>query len=167
MRLVIDLFIVVYLFVAWAWRQPAGTFGRVATEPLVTFLRWSGFGQDWSMFTPDPPVAGADVQIIVKRASGSAILWEPPSMAALSRWSAFRNFRYRTYANALLSTWAKDTARPAVADYLLRKYDYGNDRPIELIYTWIEQPVAPPDVTEVAPVTRSVFHSVTVPDTTV
>ena len=67
MRLIIDLFIIAYLFVAWAWRQPAGTFGRVATEPLITFLRWSGFGQDWSMFTPDPPVAGADVEIIIKR----------------------------------------------------------------------------------------------------
>ena len=167
MRVIIDIFIVVYLFVAWSWRQPAGTFGRVATEPLVTFLRWSGFGQDWSMFTPDPPVSGADVQIIIKRASGSAIVWEPPRMTALSRWGAFRNFRYRTYANAILSTWAADTARPAVADYLLRKYQFGSDRPVEILYTWIEQPIAPPGETEAAPQARSIFHSVAVPDTTV
>ena len=166
MRLIIDLFIIAYLFVAWAWRQPAGTFGRVATEPLITFLRWSGFGQDWSMFTPDPPVAGADVEIIIKRASGSAIRWQLPRMIALSRWGAFRNFRYRTYANAILSNWAAATVRPAVADYVLRKYEYGDDHPIEILYTWIAQPVAPPGDTAAAAPTQSVFHSVAVPDTT-
>ena len=163
MQAVIDLFILAYLFVAFAWRQPAGTFGRVATEPLVTFIRWSGLGQDWAMFTPDPPVGGADLQIIIKRASGAAIVWEPPRMHALSHWRAFRQFRYRGHANAVLSTWAADQARSSVADYLLRKYDFGDDPPVEIVYTYVQQKVAPPGGAEVEPPVRHIFLTVAVP----
>ena len=164
MRLAIDLFIAVYLFVAWAWRHPAGTFGRVATEPLVHFVRWMGLGQDWSMFTPDPAVSGADLQVIVKLRSGAAVVWEPPHLHALTAWGAFRFFRYRAYSNAMMSTWAAD-GRGTLADYLLRKYDFGDDAPVEVVYTWIERPIAPPGAAGDAPApVRSVFHSVTVPD---
>ncbi len=162
-RPIINVFIAVYLFVAWAWRHPVGTVGRLATEPLVRVVRWLGLGQDWSMFTPNPAFTGADLQVIVKRRSGAALVWEPPHTEDLSGWGAFRFFRYRAYANAMMSSWAAGS-RASLAEYLLRKYDFGDDPPVEVVYTWIEQPIAPPGAADAsgAPV-RSVFYTITVP----
>lgn len=162
-RGLIDGFIVVYLFVAWFWRHPLGSFGRVATEPLAVVVRWLGLGQNWSMFTPNPARSGADLEIIVKRHSGAAVRWEPPQMDELSALGAFRFFRYRAYANAMMSSWAV-ASRATLAHYLLRKYDLGDDPAVEVIYTWIERPIAPPGETApaAAPV-RAVFFTFTVP----
>ena len=79
-RPLIDAFIVAYLFVAWGWRHSVGTFGRIATEPFAGIVRWLGIGQDWSMFTPNPASYGVRLQIIIKRRSGAAIVWEPPRL---------------------------------------------------------------------------------------
>jgi len=163
LRLLINVFIGLFLFLAWAWRHPVGTLGRVATEPFVAVVRWLGIGQNWSMFTPNPAEVGAELEVIVRRRSGAAIAWQPPRMHAQSTWGAFRLFRYRAYANAMMSTWASD-ARSTLADYVLRKYDFGDDPPVEVVYTVIEQAIAPPGG---APPTqgpvRSVFHRVAVP----
>lgn len=164
-RILIDAFIVVYLFLAWAWRQPHGTLGHAATEPIARFVQWIGLAQDWSMFTPDPPFTGADLQVIVKLESGAAILWEPPRMEALSRRGAFRFFRYRAYANAMMSSWAI-AGQPTLADYLVRKYESNGDRPVEVVYTWIERPIAPPGETVAPPPARSIFLTVRVPEAT-
>lgn len=162
-RVFINAFIVLYLFVAWAWRHPIGTFGRVATEPLAGIVRWIGIGQNWSMFTPNPAQVGADIEIIVKRRSGAAVRWEPPRMDTLSAVGAFRFFRYRAYANAMMSSWAAES-RPTLAHYLLRKYDLGDDPAVAVIYTWIERPIpAPGSATAATEPRRSVFYTFTVP----
>jgi hypothetical protein len=160
---VIDVFIVAYLFVAWFWRHPSETFGRVVTAPIAPLVRWGGFGQNWSMFTPDPAVSGCDLQVVIKLRSGAALVWEPPRLDALTPWGAFRRFRYRGYANAMMSTWAGD-CQPTLADYLMRKYDFSEDPPVEIVFTWVDRPIAPPGQEAVpqGPV-RSVFYTVTVP----
>ena len=163
-RWAVNAFILLYLFVTWAWRHPPGTFGRVATEPVVHIVRWLGLGQHWSMFTPNPASVGADLQVIVKRKSGAAIVWEPPRLDAVSRWRAFRLFRYRTYANAIMSTWA-ESSRATLADYLLRKYDFGDDPAVEIVYTWLERPVpAPGEAVAADPPRRVTFFTFAVPE---
>lgn len=162
-RSAIDLFIACYLFVAWFWRHPEGSFGRVATEPLVPLVRWLGLGQNWSMFTPNPAQSGADLEIIIRRRSGAAVQWQPPRMQDLSAFGAFRHFRYRAYANAMMASWALP-ARSTLAHYLIRKYDFGDDPAVEVVYTWLERPIAPPGGTALdAPPIRAVFHRVAVP----
>jgi hypothetical protein len=61
-----------------------------------------------------------------------------------------------------MSTWAI-AARSTLADYLLRKYDLSDDPATEVLYTWTEQPLAPPGepAAEAQP-ERSIFHVVSV-----
>ena len=81
----------------------------------------------------------------------------------LSPWNAFRAFRYRGFANSLMSDRAGD-AKPALAAYLLRKYDFGDDPAVEIVFTAIDRPIAAPG--EPAPdgqPTQSVFYIFVVP----
>ncbi len=162
-RIIIDAFIVAYLLVAWCWRAEEGTFSGRLVGPIRPLVDWLGLGQSWSMFTPDPALQGCDLQVIVKRRSGGALVWEPPRMDTLSRWSAFRRFRYRGFANSLMSDRAGD-CKPALAEYLLRKYDFGDDPAVEIVFTLIDRPIVPPGSTEPAEAaTQSVFYTFVVP----
>lgn len=162
-RAVIDGFILLYLLMAWCWRHPPGAFGRVVTEPLAGLLQWLGLTQHWTMFSPDPALVNAELEIVIKRKSGAALSWAPPRLHALSGWEAFRGFRYRAYANTMMAAWATP-GRPTLAHYLLRKYDFGDDPAVEVVYTCVERPIVPPGGTAPPPApVRSVLAVVPVP----
>ncbi|MEO8678212.1 MAG: hypothetical protein ABI665_04145 [Vicinamibacterales bacterium] len=139
----VDAFILAYLVVAWCWRLPAETPGHRLIQPIADWLVWAGLDQSWSMFTPDPPQAEHDLQAVIRRRSGSGVLWEPPSMRELSRWQAFLAFRYREYASSIL-TEEEEACQPALIDYLLRKYDLADDPPVEVVLWGRRTPVAGP-----------------------
>ena len=161
MRILVNVFIIVYLLGAWCWRAPDGTFWRTLILPLSTAMEWLGLTQNWSMFTPDPSQVGSDLQVVIRRRSGNAILWEPPRMDALSRWQAFRQFRYRTYSSVIMANWAASARRP-LADHLLRKFDLGDDPAVEILFTTVECPVAAPGGTVAAEgPARTVFYTFT------
>ena len=144
MTLLIDAFILLYLVVAWSWRLPRQTAGwTIIIEPAAWWLRWAGLEQGWSMFTPDPPQADHHLQVIVRLRSGRAIVWEPPHMHAGSRWNAFVKFRYREYASAIVSD-ASSACRPALVDYVLRKYDTRGDPAVEVLLVCRRHPIAAP-----------------------
>jgi hypothetical protein len=162
-RIITDAFIVAYLVIAWCWRAGEGTFSHRLVRPIRPLVDWLGLGQNWSMFTPDPALSGADLQVIVKRRSGGALVWEPPRMDTLSPWRAFRSFRYRGFANSLMSDRSGD-CKPALAEYLLRKYDFGDDPAVEIVFTLIDRPIAAPGSAEAAgPPTQSVLDTFVVP----
>jgi hypothetical protein len=139
----IDAFIAAYLIAAWCWRLPPGTIGRALVEPCLPLLRWAGFEQVWAMFAPDPPQANHVLRAVIKLRSGRALVWEPPSVERLSPWAGLLKFRYREYASTILSE-AASPCRPALIDYLLRKYSFGQDPPVEVILTCERSPVPGP-----------------------
>jgi hypothetical protein len=141
--LLLNAFIITYLFAAWCWRLPHGTTARTIVEPLLPWLRWAGLEQGWSMFTPDPPQASHELRAVIKLQSGRALVWEPPPTHAISAWSAFVRFRYREYASTIVSESAAQ-CRPALIDYLLRKYSFDADPAVEVILTCRRIPVPPP-----------------------
>jgi hypothetical protein len=162
-RTAIDLFIAAYLFVAWCWRHPPGTAGHTLTAPLAGFVRWIGLGQNWSMFSPNPATASADLEVIIRRQSGAALVWTPPRLETLSRWRAFLWFRHRAHANAIMSGWAV-AGRDTLASYLLRRHEFGDDPPAEVLYCWVERPMPAPGVSDPPPPpVRTVFHVAPVP----
>jgi hypothetical protein len=155
---VINAFIVFYLLTAWCWGLPAGTFCRSLIGPLSPLIRWLGLNQSWGMFAPDPCAVERDLQVIIKLQSGGALVWEPPRMATLSRAQAFLKFRHREYVTALLTEWGAP-CRSALAKYLLRKYDFRDARPIEIVFARTAKPIGPPwqECPPVEPVTRIIF----------
>jgi hypothetical protein len=143
MTLAIDLFIAAYLLIAVCSHAPRQSFRNWLLRPVLPLVQGLGLGQSWTMFTPDPPRASRHLQVIVRREQGDALVWEPPRMDRLSRWQAFLRFRYREYASTILCGWAAP-CRPALAEYLLRRYDFGDNAPVEVVLTYVERPVPPP-----------------------
>ena len=126
-----DLFVLAYVLVALFGDLPVGGL-RKLTSPLTRLVEWLGFEQHWAMFAPDPPTSDRDVQAILERPEGGAVVWEPPRLHELSRWRAFRQFRYRSYEHAILY----DELPPAfegLADYLLRRYQAERPAAVTLV----------------------------------
>jgi len=95
------------------------------------------------MFAPDPPQASHVLRAVITLRSGRAIVWEPPAMQGLPAWRALRAFRYREYASTMLSE-AAAPCRPALVEYLLRKYDFGDDPPRHAFLVCERAPAAGP-----------------------
>jgi hypothetical protein len=49
-----DLFIVLYVFIAWCWNLPDDSPGRRIVVPLSRFVQWLGLWHAWNMFAPNP-----------------------------------------------------------------------------------------------------------------
>lgn len=143
MTAIVDAFIVVYLVAAWCWRLTPGTIGHAIVAPALPILRWGGFEQIWTMFAPDPPQASHALRAVITLRSGRAIVWEPPAVERLPPWAALLEFRYREYASTMLSE-AAAPCRPALIEYLLRKYDFGDDPPVQAVLVCERSPVAGP-----------------------
>lgn len=141
--MIIDAFVAVYLALAVYWNLPAASPGPRWIQPMADWLRWVGLDQRWMMFTPDPPQADRDVQAVIRRRSGRGVSWEPAPMRDLSRWRAFVAFRYREFATTLLEEDAAP-CRPALVDYLLRRYDLDDDPPVEVVVVCRSVPVPGP-----------------------
>lgn len=160
MTVLIDLFIAAYLIVALFWHLPRWTFWRRLIHPLSPFVERFGFGQVWGMFAPDPTLAERSLYVLLPRSSGDAVRWDPPRAASRSRWADFVGFRRRLLELMALSSNGAPV-RTALADYLLRKYDFGADRPREVLFVCTERAVAPPWLPPATPVSTFVFDTVT------
>jgi hypothetical protein len=157
-KLLVDAFIAAYVIGVWCWWLPPRGIARTHLGPVLSVLRWAGFEQVWSMFTPDPPNASHELQAIIRLRSGRIVVWRP-APTGLSAWAAFVRFRYREYASTILSD-AAAPCRPALIDYLLRKYRFDGDPPVEVMLTCLRTPVAAPGQHEAAevPETLLVHH---------
>jgi len=87
--------------------------------PWVTYL---GLQQSWKMFAPEVPRALRKLQAILVTAEGETIVWEPPDFAALSCWQGFVHDHYRKYIEQVLTNEQRAYHRPALCEYLVRKY---------------------------------------------
>jgi hypothetical protein len=144
---IVDAFIAAYLIAAWCWRLRPGTIGHAIVAPAQPVLRWAGLEQIWAMFAPDPPQASHVLRAVITLRSGRAIVWEPPAVERLPPWNALLEFRYREFASTMLSE-AAAPCRPALVEYLLRKYDFGGDPPAEVLLVCERAPVAGPGASD-------------------
>jgi hypothetical protein len=159
MTALIDLFVLAYLVVAVFWHLPGWRLWRMGLEPLAPVIRGLGFDQYWGMFAPDPATSDRDLVVILERRSGAALSWEPPRLHTLSRWDAFLAFRYRSYEHDILYGDDLPACRAALAEYLLRKYDFGADTPRAVVFSYVDRSIAPPGQEDPEPTTRAVFFT--------
>lgn len=159
MTTTINLFVLAYLLVALFWHLPGWSLWRKGLDPVAPLICWLGFEQYWGMFAPDPATSDRDLAVMLELPSGGALLWEPPRLHALSWWNAFLRFRYRSYEHAILYDEGSFACRAALAEYLLRKYEFGGDRPRVIVFSHVDRPIVPPEGEDPAPAqTRAVFH---------
>ena len=160
MKAIVDLFVLSYLLGAVPWPSARGGLTRLLLDPVVALARFFGFEQHWGMFAPDPATSDRDLQVILRLPSGAALLWEPPRLHALSRWRAFLWFRYRSYEHAILYDEGGPACRAALAEYLLRKYDFGDTRPRAVSFSYVDREIPPPGSSDPSPPpTRAAFYT--------
>ena len=160
MKAIIDLFVLSYLLGAVPWPSARGGLTRLLLDPVVALARFFGFEQHWGMFAPDPATSDRDLQVILRLPSGGALLWEPPRLHGLSRWRAFLWFRYRSYEHAILYDEGGPACRAALAEYLLRKYDFGDTRPRAVTFSYVDREIPPPGSSDPSPPpTRAAFYT--------
>jgi len=165
MTAAIDLFVLAYLLVAVFWQLPGWRLWRVILDPLAPLIHWLGFEQYWGMFAPDPPTSDRDLVVILKLPSGAALVWEPPRLHTLSRWDAFLEFRYRSYEHDILYDEDSPACRAALAEYLLRKYDFDDQRPLAVAFSYLDRELAPPGQKDVGTrMVRAVFFTYEPPE---
>jgi hypothetical protein len=158
MTAIIDLFVLAYVLLALFWHLPGWSLWRRVLGPLDPIVRWAGFEQYWGMFAPDPATSDRDLQVILELPSGAGLLWEPPRLHELSRWRAFREFRYRSYEHALLYDEPSPECHAALAEYLLRKHE--SSRPVAVVFAYVDRPIpAPGGDHRGPPPTRGVFYT--------
>jgi hypothetical protein len=137
---VADLFVLAYVLLALFGDLPGRRLRKIL-DPVTRVVEWLGFEQHWGMFAPDPPTSDRNLQAILERAEGGAVVWEPPRLHETSRWRGFRQFRYRSYEHAILY----DELEPAfegLAEYLLGKYEA--DRPAAVTLVSVDREIPPP-----------------------
>lgn len=160
MTAITNLFVLAYVLVAFFWHLPGWRLWRIVFDSLAPPIRWLGFEQYWGMFAPDPATSDRDLVVVLKLPSGAGLVWEPPRLHELSWWDAFLEFRYRSYEHAILYGEGSSACRAALAEYLLRKYDFGGDRPQAIVLSYVDRQLAPPGRKDpTPPPTRAVFYT--------
>jgi hypothetical protein len=115
-----DLFIVLYLFIAWCWNLPEDSPAKILVKPLSRFVSWTGLWHGWSMFAPIPLRTSRRVAVQVEYADGSKYEWRPPGSLPVGYWQSFLHALYRKYTDNVCSGKIKGL-RWSLADAALRR----------------------------------------------
>lgn len=157
--IVVNVFIAGYVFLTLAWTAPEGAPLRRFIAPFSRWVRWSGLWHSWNMFAPDPLSATRYLVVEIVLRSGAVLLWQAPRVDDQPILRAFRQMRHTKYQSALFQ---KNQAylRGPLVQYMLAKYDFADDPPVEVRLVCMQRAVAPEDPSLLTRAfTRHVFHS--------
>ncbi len=115
-----DLFIVLFLFIAWFWNLPEDAPGKWLVRPLGKVVYWIGLWHGWNMFAPNPVRASRRLAVRVDYADGSRYEWRPPGALPEGFWSAFLHAHHRKFTDNVASGKVKGL-RGALAGYAVKK----------------------------------------------
>jgi hypothetical protein len=114
---VINVFIVVYLFIAWGWDLPDPSFLRRITR--VPFVRWLGLWYTWKLFAPKPINYSRELGIELYMENGGTVeACGLPETEFATRPEMTRS-RHRKLVEHLISTADKTNLRESYCYYLV------------------------------------------------
>lgn len=119
--LVTDSFIVLMLFILWAWDLPE----RCLSNRLVMKLRWPierlGLFHSWRLFSPDPSIDNYRLQFRIRLADGSVVTIEPEYLRYPGRQRQPVRYRWSKIKNSLLRA-ENLPLRASVCKYVAAEY---------------------------------------------
>ncbi|MEL7498761.1 MAG: hypothetical protein AAFN77_14225 [Planctomycetota bacterium] len=122
MQILINCFIVCFLFLVIAWNSPAGSILKRMIQPFSPFILWAGLWQSWSMFAPEPILVNRRLYIELTFADGSVKQEELYRIHEADVITAFLNVRDRRYQFELANK-NESIHRPAICRYFSDRYD--------------------------------------------
>lgn len=121
--ILINLFIILYLFVAWCWDLPETSLEYRLVNKFRRVILWLGLYHCWKMFGPDPARADRHLQASVLLKDGSTANWTEPLLAKMGLFKALLYGRHRKWKFNLLSESNKHLMN-SYANYLSER-DFG------------------------------------------
>ena len=164
LELLINAFIVVYLFFAWCWDFPDNAPEKKLVNWLVKPVAWLGLYHGWKMFSPDPMSDNRHLQMEFTFEDGTSTLADYPECHKMSVWKAFSFVKARKWEERIFED-QHNQVRPGYAEYLCRQPEYA-DRKVKKIAFWLVlQPIAEPfkPAAESLPVQRIKFFEYVLP----
>lgn len=143
----INAFICAFLYVAWAWTLPQASLLRRFLRPFSRYVAWLGLWHSWNMFAPNPLSATRYLRARIKLANGDCVIWAAPHAGEAGHVRAFLMMRHRKFQLSLQGRYYLPL-RAALADYLLRKYNFEENPPVEIRLLSYQQIIPPPGETE-------------------
>jgi len=117
-----DLFIVIFLWIAWSWSLPEDAPAKWLVNHVAKLISWLGLWHSWRMFAPNPTSTTRRLVVLVEYADGSKYEWRPPGTLPEGAWPAFLHSRFRKFTDNASAGKAKGL-QWSMADYAVRRFD--------------------------------------------
>jgi hypothetical protein len=160
-ELACDLFILIYLFVAWSWDLPPDSLLKRFWAGRELYVILPGLWHSWAMFA-DPPGFSCKLTADVTLDSGLTETWTQPDLSRMGFVEALIRARERKYFENI--TWgAYGVFRAELADFIARSFLAQGKRPLKIVFVKLQQDTSwPPG--EPAPLQRTVLSEHVFPE---
>jgi hypothetical protein len=132
MRLLINFFIIIHLFLIIIWLFPVNKQFLDLLRFFRGYIIFIGLDQDYSMFAPDPRKINRHLFALITFQDQSTVIYPYPQMERLAPLSAMQKERYRKFGNDNIVAPCFKMFLPDFARYIARQSICRNNQP-ELI----------------------------------
>lgn len=147
--LLINCFIVLMLFILWAWDLPERSLLNRLAMKLKRPIQRLGLSHGWQLFSPDPAIDNYRLQFKLRLADGSVVVIEPEYLrhpdvqrqAVRYRWTKLKNSLLRVEAGPLRASMCKYVAAEFLAQFAVEAQP--DKSPVEVQIVRWRQRIAP------------------------
>ena len=140
-RVLIHLFVAFHLTAIVCWSltssESAAPLNQMLRSRLAPYVIPLGFGQQWDMFAPNPPLSNNLLEAEVTLADGTRTTWRFPRMEEMSKFERYRSERHRKWASERVVAFGRPLApvADAAARYAARQVGRPDNpaRKVELV----------------------------------
>ncbi len=136
MRLLINVFIILHLFLISVWLFPANKQLLALMNNFRGYIVFLGLDQDYSMFAPYLRKLNRYLFALITFKDSSTAIWSYPRMERLGLIQAMQKERYRKYGNDNIVEPCFKMFLPDFARYIARLHDCQNNPP-ELVSIYV------------------------------
>ena len=120
----------------WSFTSPESSapLNRMVRARLAPYVIPPGFGQQWDMFAPNPPLSNSLLEAEVTLADGSRTTWRFPRMNEMGLFERYRFERHRKWASERVVAGGRPPApvADAAARYAARQVEVPGNRPTKV-----------------------------------
>ncbi len=157
MLILTNLFIILYLVIAWTWHLPKDSHAKRLVDKASPVVMWLGLWHSWKMFAPQPSLVNRRLIIELVHANRKKVVIADTNLESLSRWSSFLNCRERKYHSNLAGPDYK-SHQDALCRYAASHFSNSNSPVVRVNLFLAKQRIANPCVFEEKAFTRTLLH---------
>lgn len=157
LKVLISLFIAVYLLYGWCWNLPDDRFERRVAMRWRKPYAWLGLWHGWTMFAPNPLAVNRRLEAQIEIAEGPPLIWRNSTLQGVPWWRAITQMRRRKMLE-LMEGNAFPFLRDAFCQQLIEEHRKPGQTPLAVTLVSVRELIPLPG--EAAPAAeRRLLHS--------